>query len=336
MRHDPGLAARPPLPDILKVESIECSPSRASRGQGSLHMPARPSPAEYERHRAIECWSMSTIASKLTIGILVSTLALGSAGVQTSIARAEEDSAAAAVARAEERVRAAARWDAAVESAREATALFVEPVRGAAASVGDLATAGDTAELDAAIDALDTATAGRDIGAIAARRNDVIAALAVFRRAVAASAEAVLVATPSADAIVKGELTAAIENARAIVVDQDDLPAVLSQLRSAADQVIASQQAAAAAAAADAAAAAAGADAAARSAAEGETGFVGQSPASPGAAFEWHPTYQTGLTIDAWGDYRPGCEVVFGEWDWWYYDSSGYVSIDPGYPYDIE
>jgi hypothetical protein len=24
-----------------------------------------------------------------------------------------------------------------------------------------------------------------------------------------------------------------------------------------------------------------------------------------------------------------------GEWDWWYYDSSGYVSVNPRYPYDV-
>lgn len=281
---------------------------------------------------------MSTIASKLIIGIVVSALALGSGGVQASITRAEEDAVAVAAASAEERRRAIERWDAAVESARASIATVAEPARKAAADVGDLATAGDVAELTAAIEALDKAAAGRDIGAIAARRDELIGALAVFRGAVATNAETVLTANPTADQTARDELLTSIGSMRTIRGGDPDSTTVLAMTRSAADRVIASHQANVAAAAATAAAAAA--EAAARAASEANAAGSNRpsttpTPTTPGVTFPWNPA-PTELTIDAWGDFWPGCEVIFGEWDWWYPDSSGYVSIDPGYPYDIE
>jgi hypothetical protein len=274
---------------------------------------------------------MSPLASKLAIGILVAALALGSAGVQVSIARAADEAEAAALDSDADRRRAAARWDAAIESARAQAEATAKPARSAAADVGDLALAADADRLAEAIDALDDAAAGRDIGAIAAGCNDLEAELVVFRGAVAANAESVLAANASADGAAKTAMAAAIATMQPSDDDESISRAPFAALRSAADRVIASHQANVAAAAA---AAAAAAEAASRAAEAEDVGSVAPppNPSVPDRLWVDHPI----PTIEAFGDYRPGCEVDIGYWDWWYEDPPGYVAVAPGYPYDIE
>lgn len=282
---------------------------------------------------------MSPLFSKLTVGILVVALALGSAGVQVSVARAADEAEAVAAASGEQRRRAAARWDAAVESARAQAAAAVKPARAAAADVGDLASAVDGDRLAEAIAALDEAADGRDIGVIAARCNELDAELVAFGGAVAVNAEAVLAASPSADEPAKADMTAAIATVHPGDGDEPTTGAAFAALRSATDRLIASHQANVAAAAAEAEAAAAAADAAARSAEDAggaDDRGDGTTATPPNPPLPSFPRDRPVPIIDAFGDYRPGCEVIVGEWDWWYEDPPGYVAITPGYPYDIE
>jgi hypothetical protein len=237
-----------------------------------------------------------------------------------------------------EHVEASENWAAAVEVARLQARRVADAAAAVVAGSGDLAAGDAGAALDGALGDLESATTRRDIGAISARRDDVIEALAAFREAVAAAAEARAGEFPSADQPAKDELVGAVAAVRAT----DDLGVTeIGAVRRAADRVAVSHRAnvAAAEAAAVAAAAAAAATAAASggAAGTGSDGAAGPSgtpvpPSSP-VAF---PRFPTELTIDAYGDYWPGCPVEVFQWDWWYYDSSGYVLVDPGYPYDIE
>jgi hypothetical protein len=273
---------------------------------------------------------------KLAVVALVALIATASFGLQASAASASDRAAASRAAEEHEREQASERWAAAVASAGVQARRVADAAAAVIGGSGDLARPDVASALDAALRALDEALEGRDIGAIAGRRDEVAEALGVFRQAVADAAEARKGEYPSADQAARDELDRAVAAVRAA---EDLGVAEIGILRRAADRVVGSHREAVAAA--EAAAAAAAASAAAAAAATGESGESGGSPASGASTTPSGPPpglrrYPTELTIDAYGDYWPGCPVVVGEWDWWYYDSTGYVVVDPGYPYDIE
>jgi hypothetical protein len=254
-------------------------------------------------------------------------LVLCSTAVQVSISQAEEQSIAAGEAASAERAAAAARWESAVSYARRGAEPVAASARAAATSAGTLATAEDVAALEKAVAVLDDALEGRDIGAIAAARTRLASAHAVFLEAVGVTAESLLPANGSADQAAKDAVSTAVTRLRSAVADDVDTEAALLELRSAADRVVASHQANVAAAAAAAAAA--------RSTEATDDGSGASLPIAPGPVEHWVVTHPIPI-IEAFGDYRPGCEVIIGEWTWWYEDPPGYVAVDPGYPYDIE
>lgn len=275
---------------------------------------------------------MSNTTPKLLLGVLVVALAWGSTTMQLAIAQAEEQSLVAGETAAVERAAAAARWESAVVSARRGAEPVAASARAAGTSAGTLATPEDLAALETAIAVLDAALEGRDIGAIAAARTRLFSAHTVFLEAVGVNAESLVSANGSADQPAKDAVSTAVARLRSAVADDVDTEAALLELRSAADRVVASHEANVAAAAA---AAAAAAEAAARSTDAADDGTGAAPPIAPGPVERWVVTHPTPI-IETFGDYRPGCEVIIGEWDWWYEDPPGYVAVDPGYPYDIE
>lgn len=279
---------------------------------------------------------MSSTAAKLSIALLICAIGLGSSAVQVTMARAADDAAAAAVESAAEERHAGERWDVAVAGARAQAERAAGPARTAVDIVGDLALPAERERLADAIAALDEASEGRDIGAIAARCSDLENEFVAFQQAVVRNAESSLAANGSADAASRSDLTDAIDAIRP-GPDAGPVPAsAFARLRSVADQVVASHQAAITAAAAAAAAAAGEAAGAAVSDEADETSGASSTttPTSPPLAPGW--VVRTPPALELNGDFRPGCEVVFGEWDWWYENTPGYVVVDPGYPYDIE
>lgn len=276
---------------------------------------------------------MSLPPSKLAIGVLVLVLAVGGVGLQVSMAGAAEERDAAEQAAQVDRRMAAARWDAAVVSAREAAARVVEPARSAAADLGDLAPAVDVARLGRALLALDRALATKDIGAIAARRDDVNAELARLTEAAAMSADGALAANPSASESTRAAVSAALASLRSRDDGEPIARASLTGLRTAIDELIASHAANVAAAAA----AAAAAEAANAGEMSGEdSGATSGSSFTPGLnTLPRRPIGSpTPPAVTLLGDYRPGCETQW-EWDWWYEDSPGHVTVNPSYAYDI-
>lgn len=277
---------------------------------------------------------MSSTAAKLSIALLICAIGLGSTAVQVTMARAADDAAAAAVESAAEERHAGERWDVAVAAARAQAERAASPARTAVDVIGDLALPAQRERLADAIAALDEASEGRDIGAIAARCSDLEDELVAFQQAVVTNAESSLAANGSADAASRSALTDAID---AIRPGEDASPVPVSafaRLRSVADQLVASHQAAITAAAAAAAAAAEAAGSVVSDDADETSETSSTTPPSPPLAPGW--VVRTPPVLELNGDFRPGCEVVFGEWDWWYENTPGYVVVDPGYPYDIE
>jgi len=265
-----------------------------------------------------------SIPEKYAVAALIALLALGSVGMQVSAAAAESRSSATRDATVRAQEQAADRWAAAVSSARAEAGPVVEAARAAAGGAGDLATAESATRLDEALQGLDAALSGRAIGAIAARRDEVAAAIAAFRLATAGSAETLLAEHPAADQTAKDALGDAIAAARA---ETGRGVAEIGALRRAADRVVSSHRT-------NTAAAEAAAAAAATAAATGGADASGSGAPTPAVSFT-PPIPPAELTVEARGDYWPGCPVLL-EWEWWYPDPTGYVVVDPGYPYDIE
>lgn len=152
---------------------------------------------------------------KLAVVALVALIATASFGLQASAASAADRAEASRAAEEHQREQGSERWAAAVASAEVQARRVADAAAAVIGGSGDLARPDVASALDAALRALDEALGGRDIGAIAARRDDVAEALGVFRQAVADAAEARKGEYSSADQAARDELDRAVAAVRA-------------------------------------------------------------------------------------------------------------------------